>query len=126
MTLSMDLLRFRRCIQATVTLLVPSTAAARFTTGPELVCSSSLHLSHIAGPDHRAVWLQVFDISGTAPEKVVQRMFDHLDDLMGKDIKGASEVQSQLRVLLMGDHRRVYRTLQVLPPGPPLPQNPAG
>lgn len=57
--------------------------------------------------------LQVFDISESSPEKVVQRMYDHLETLKTQEIKGAVEMQSQLRVLLMGDHKRVYRTLQV-------------
>eukprot|EP00892_Ulva_mutabilis_P001078 jgi/Ulvmu1/10971/UM007_0150.1 len=65
---------------------------------------------------------QVFDIANTPPETVVQRMYDHLESLKTNDIKGAIEMQTQLRVLLMGDHKRVYRTLQAFLRSPSLPE----
>lgn len=63
--------------------------------------------------------LQVFDLSTTTVETAVQSVFSKLEELDGQGFSAARYIASKVSFVLVGDHKRVYNTLQV-PFTPPL------
>ena len=67
-----------------------------------------------------ALWLllQVFDMASTTVEAAVKSVFAKLEELDGQGYSAARYIASKVSFVLVGDHKRVYNTLQVqrLPP----------
>lgn len=62
--------------------------------------------------------LQVFDMASTTVEAAVKSVFAKLEELDGQGYSAARYIASKVSFVLVGDHKRVYNTLQVqrLPP----------
>ena len=57
--------------------------------------------------------LQVFDLASTTVEAAVKSVFARLEELDGQGFSAARYIASKVSFVLVGDHKKVYNTLQV-------------
>jgi hypothetical protein len=58
--------------------------------------------------------LQVFDLASTTAEAAIKSIFAKLDEMDRQGYSAAQYIASRVSFMLVGDHQRVYNTLQVL------------
>lgn len=58
--------------------------------------------------------LQVFDLASTTVSAAVKSIYKRLEELEGQGFSAARLISDRVSFVLVGDHKRVYNTLQVL------------
>ena len=58
--------------------------------------------------------LQVFDLSSTSVEAAVKSVYAKLEELHRQGYSQAQYLASKVSFVLVADHQRVYKTLQVI------------
>lgn len=56
----------------------------------------------------------MFDLSSTTVETAIKSVFAKLEELDAQGYSAARYIASKVSFVLVGDHKRVYNTLQVL------------